>query len=93
MLDICHNYACKWRYEYNPSKCGIIVFNETKREQVNSNRIWHLGACEILETNSYVHLGIEYNRSMSLEVNVSNACSKLRGTFLGLVNSGIHELN
>ena len=91
MLDICHNYACKLRYEYNPSKCGIIVFKETKREQVNYNRMWRSGPCELLETNSYVHLGIEYSRSMSTEVNVTNACCKLRGTLLGLVYSGIHE--
>ena len=32
MLNICHNYAMKWRYEYNPSKCDVIVFNESNTD-------------------------------------------------------------
>ena len=33
MLNLCHAYACKWRFEYNPLKCGVIVFNEMSTKQ------------------------------------------------------------
>ena len=30
LMDICYRYSCKWRYLYNPTKCSVVVFNETK---------------------------------------------------------------
>ena len=91
MIDICYRYSCKWRYEYNPNKCGVIVFNESKADFTKCNRKWSLGPNNIKEMESYTHLGIEYCRSVSIEHNVTNACNKLRGSFLGLINSAIHE--
>ena len=72
MLDICYRYSCKWRYEYNPNKCGVIVFNESKADFTKCNRKWSLGPNNIKEMESYTHLGIEYCRSVSIEHNVTN---------------------
>ncbi|KAH3801430.1 hypothetical protein DPMN_155080 [Dreissena polymorpha] len=30
MMKLCYDYSCKWRFEYNPSKCAVIVFNEQR---------------------------------------------------------------
>jgi len=30
MIYICYNYSCKWRFEYNSSKCAVIVFNKQR---------------------------------------------------------------
>ena len=30
LMNKCHNYSKKWRYEFNPSKSGVITFGETK---------------------------------------------------------------
>ena len=40
MMDtcICYRYSCKWRYKYNPNKCGVIVFNEVKADYIKCNR-------------------------------------------------------
>ena len=38
MMNICYEYSCKWRYLYNPSKCAVTVFNESR--SVNANRSW-----------------------------------------------------
>ena len=42
MLDICFNYSMKWRYEYNPQKCAVVVYNEPKGNLKSSNRLWKL---------------------------------------------------
>ena len=83
MMDICYRYSCKWRYEYNPNKCGIIVFSESKADYIKCNRKWSLGSNVIKEVESYTHLGIEYCRSLSIEHNVTNACTSLEVPFLG----------
>ena len=33
MLDICNSYSKKWRYEYNASKCSVVVFNESAQKK------------------------------------------------------------
>ena len=33
MLDICNTYSKKWRYEYNASKCSVVVFNESAQKK------------------------------------------------------------
>ncbi len=49
MMRECFDYSCKWRYEYNPAKCAVIVFNETKRHYAQSQREWKIGPHVIKE--------------------------------------------
>ena len=30
LMNKCHNYSKKWRYEFNHSKSGVVTFGETK---------------------------------------------------------------
>ena len=90
MLNICHNYAMKWRYEYNPSKCAVIVFNKSNTDYKKTQRQWMLGNKPLAEVEHYTHLGIVCDKFMSIENSVKESYNKLRGTFLGIVNSGIH---
>ncbi|XP_053408006.1 neuronal acetylcholine receptor subunit beta-4-like [Mercenaria mercenaria] len=94
MLQICHNYSRRWRYEYNPDKYGIIVFNESKYKSDIPMR-WFLGDKQILETESYVHFGINTDSLLSSKSNMYNAGVKLRGTLLSISNCGLNadELN
>ena len=40
LLDICYRYSCKWRFLYNPAKCSVVAFNETKHEFSNQTCTW-----------------------------------------------------
>ena len=62
MLNICNTYSTTWRYEYNPSKCAVIVFNEPKNAYNKCQRTWSLGDKLILEVENYTHLGINCNK-------------------------------
>ena len=89
MLTQCYFYSCKWRYEYNASKCSVVVFNESRHPFRRSNRVWFLGNEPLSETESYTHLGVTLNKYCSNKDQVSQVCSKIKSTYLYLVNSGI----
>jgi len=88
MLDICNSYSKKWRYEYNASKCSGVVFNESAKKK--ETRCFKLGDNTINETRDYTHLGIVCDSFLTDRQNVDNACGKLRGTMLSLLNNGIN---
>ena len=56
MLDIGNSYSKKWRYEYNASKCSVVVFNELAQHK--ETRCFKLGDNTINETMDYTQLGI-----------------------------------
>ena len=89
LMAICYRYSCKWRFEYQPSKCSVIVYNETKYEYLRSDRKWLLGNSVIEEEESYRHLGVITNKYLKLKLSIKDSADKLKGTFLSLVNSGI----
>ena len=91
MVTICHKHSGKWRYEFQPPKCVVVVFNESPLDYRMTNRTWALGDAHVEEDVSCKHLGIYLNKHLYLDDNVKEASSKLKGTFLSLVNSGIHD--
>ena len=94
LLCICYAYSCKWRYEYSAPKCSVIVYNETKRQFLNSNRVWYMGNDTIMEIENYKHLSVNTNKYLSHTINIKDATDRLKGTFLSLVHSGVlHQDN
>ena len=53
--------------------------------------MWTMGDDIVKEDIIYKHIGISLNKSLSLNDNVKEAASKIKGTFLSLVDSGIHD--
>ena len=94
MIQLCYQYACKWRFEYNHAKCAVVVFNETVKQHKESNRVWKLGNDSITEKDKYTHLGSNLDKYMNIDNNVNMSISdisELRGTYFSLMNCGIHE--
>jgi hypothetical protein len=88
LLSCCHDYARKWRLTFNPTKSVVVVFNEPKTRK--PCRSWQLGDYTLQEVLSTTHLGCILTSDLSPTVNVSKACQKARGSFLGFVNCGLH---
>ena len=42
LMDMCYRYSLRWRFEYNPSKCSVIVFNESRVAFERCDRTWCL---------------------------------------------------
>ena len=52
MFDIAYRFSKKWRFEYNPKKCAVMLFGNTRTEGDI-----HLGDNIIKETKTEIHLG------------------------------------
>lgn len=94
MIDICHRYSKSWRYEYNPSKCSVIIFNGSTN--INADRfVWKLDETALKVTDKYKHLGVICDRYYTMNPAIQDACAKLRSTYFSVLNSGLHpkELN
>ncbi len=89
MLNICYEYSCEWRYDYNAAKSAVIVFNETECEYKTSRRIWKLGDDIVPEKDEYTHLGILCDKYLCDTENVKQCNSKIRGTFLSFNSCGL----
>ncbi len=91
LMDICYQNSLKKHYLYNAGKCNVMVFNKNITESITTSRTWRLGPDVVDETDKYVHLGILCEKNMNLNENIQNACTKLRTTFFGLGNCGVHK--
>ena len=87
MLDICYNYAMKWKFSYNANKCSVMTFNGLN----HSPRFgFNIGDSDVPVDKFYTHLGIKCDAFLNNSANIDDACIKLRGTFLSIINSGVH---
>ena len=91
MMDTCFKYSCKWRFQYNSSKCAIMTFNETKKASLQARRSYTLGDDIIKEVLSYSHLGVTVMPTYISSKRTSVYTLKLRKTFFGLLNCAFHD--
>ena len=90
MIDICYQYGIENHYFYNSSKCSVIVTGESLHCYKKNNRSWCLGGTVLAEEVQYKHLGILFNKFKNINPVINEACSKLRSTFLSIINCGIN---
>ena len=90
MINICYEYSCLWRYQYNSGKCAVVTFNESKRVYKRNYRSWVVGNNAICEREEYNHLGIICNKYTNSTLIVKQVDRKLRGAFFGLIKDGLY---
>ena len=78
LINKCHNYSKKWRYEFNHSKSGVVIFGETKPVHCKSMKEceWVLGDDTVEELYEYKYLGVLKNYCGSFVSNVSDNIDK-----------------
>lgn len=91
MLDICYEYASTWRYFYNPDKCAVITFNDSRRD--TGDNIYKFGSDSIQQKDHYVHLGIACDKNLSSKMRMREAGIKLRGSYMNVLHNGIKSEN
>jgi hypothetical protein len=60
MLEISHDFACKWNLIFNHSKSKVIVVGQ----RIYKNRKWYLGNEKIDQTDNYKYLGVYLSRNL-----------------------------
>ena len=61
VLQIVHEYGCRWRFNFNAKKSAILVYGETRKEHENAlkNRFFKLGKERVCERLEYDHVGVK----------------------------------
>ena len=73
-------YLKIWRYEYNQSKSGIVVFGESRVQHYREKqtRHWELDGNVVTELDEYKNLGVVKNYTSSSRLYISEAIEKIR---------------
>ena len=78
LMKICYNYSLLWRYDFNNSKSGVVVYGEAKSVHFNEmkERSWLLGDNTVNELYEYQNLGVFKNYCGSFSTNVDENIKK-----------------
>ena len=79
-MNICHTYGIKWRYEFNHTKSGVVIFGATKPSHSKSMEEceWMLGDATVNELYEYKNLAVLKNYVNSFASNVEDNIEKAR---------------
>lgn len=80
MLDVCTNYAYKWRFNFNANKSHVMQFYINSRE-ANIQHCWYISNELVPTTDTHSHLGIEMNSNLRYSERIENLCRKGKNTF------------
>ena len=77
-MDMCHQYSIKWTYEFNHTKCGVVIFGESKYTTFQSmkEQVWKLGNDIVDEGYEYKNMGVLKNFVGSFSSNVTDNIEK-----------------
>ena len=80
LINKCHNYSKKCRYEFSYSKSGVVTFSETKPVHCKSmkEREWAVGDDTVEELYEYKNLGVLKNYCGLFVSNVSDNIDRTR---------------
>ena len=86
LLDICKQYASRWRYSYNASKCASMVMGLSSNHRPLQKINLSYGSHEISSTRSYKHLGTIQSVNGKLPFDVDDIRQSIRGTLFSILN-------
>ena len=89
LINLCHNYSLRLRYQFNHIKSGVVTFGECKpiHSKLMKERKWLLGHTAVYELCEYKNLGVLKNYANSFSTNVEDNIEKAR-KIAGMIPGG-----
>ena len=80
LMSIVFNFSIKWRYEFNHTKSGVVVFGESKIQHAKNmmSRKFNLGLDVVKERKEYKNLGFTKNYADSCSGDIEETIKKAR---------------
>ena len=80
LMGMCYKYCIKWRYEFNHTESGIVIYGETKPVHFEEmkEREWILGDGTVDKPYEYKNLSVLKNYIGLFSSNVENNIDKTR---------------
>ena len=93
ILDIAYEHSSRWRYNFNPKKCAVLVYGESKETHDKNapDRIFKLGPHKIPEKVEYDHVGVKACIYEFDDCIISERLAKARKVFNTLTGLGIRK--
>ena len=89
MVNIAHRFSCKWRFEFNPKKCAVLVFGGNGEDAGIS-----LGNDEIRTTEDYTHVGIKLRTNTSGRlIDVKKQLDTCKRSLYCLIGCSLYKTN
>jgi len=63
LMTTVHDYSHRWRFQVNPTKCGLMKFNSNGSSQQPTRRLT-IGGVEVKWVTTYKYLGIELHNGV-----------------------------
>ena len=95
MLDICHNYSRMERYQLQPTKSMVMIFNpKTPTEVLQENSPFTLGEDQVPVVSKATHIGlIRDTDNTGKKSTLKNNVTKARKALYSLMGAGLHGTN
>ncbi len=91
MVDVCVNYSKDHHYTLHPTKSLVTHLRKLKVDK-HKEYTWHMGEESMTVTDSFQHLGLEWQSDMPTP-NIQSKVSQARRTAYSLFGSGFHGHN
>ena len=69
-------YPKVWRYDYNQSKSGVVVFGESQIQHYREKQARHIDGNVVTELDEYKNLGVVKSYASSSRLDISEAIEK-----------------
>ena len=87
LIDIAYEYSCKWRFEFSPSKCAIMMYG---KNVANCN--FHLGQSKLKTVSEYTHVGITLRSKGKISLaEINKRIQACKRSFYALVGTSLYK--
>jgi len=87
MVDSVFQFCKHWSVSINVAKSSVTVFTKSRSQPI-ANIVY--GDCPIIQTESYVHLGILYSYNPKYKDKISQRLQKAKNALFSLSAQGVH---
>ena len=93
VMDIVYNHGCKWRYDFNARKSGILVYGENHRAHLRNSkkRLFKLGPARVREVTEYDHVGVKTSIFADNTSGIEDRIGKARRALNAISGIGIRR--
>ena len=89
LFDVAYKYSLKWRFEFNPSKCAVLVFGRGAK----TNTVIKLGKSKVKLADNETHLGVCLASNQAAEnEHIKDRITTCKSICYGILSIGSYQV-
>ena len=87
LIDIAYRYSCKWRFDFSPSKCAVMIFGKNTPQCT-----FHLGPTNLSIVPQYTHVGVTLvSKGKIALTDIKKRLQACKRTFFALIGNNLYK--